>query len=64
MLIAVRHDSKALNGRKKVAQGKAAQQPPPWVKDLNKPCFFRHSPRLEANDEKSKLAPPKPKMRH
>jgi len=46
------HRLKALKGRQMIAQGKAAQQPQPWVK---RPIlqFFGHSPQLKANDEKT-----------
>jgi hypothetical protein len=45
----------ALKGRQMIAQGKAAQQPEPWV-TIPIFGFSRHSPPAEANDEKSKLS--------
>ena len=41
-----------------IAQGKAAQQPQPWVNRPKQPVFFRHSSPVETNDEKERHRKP------
>jgi hypothetical protein len=51
----------ALKGRQMIAQGKAAQQPQPWV-TIQMIRLFCHSPPVEANDKKSNAPDCVPKI--